>query len=330
MLPAEERRAFVELALVPGIGPTRLAHLHAVFGSYRGALGAPLALLRVVPAMTVAAATAIVSRDRAAIDRVEESLHRLGGGIVTPLDIEFPAGLRAIDDPPTILFTEGRLELLDRITVASGMARGLDAVAHWAAVDQPGGTIGVLGNGLGVIYPSANRTLYRRVAEEGLLITEFPPGERPNAGSFQRRNRLISGLARATIVVEGREGSGALITAHAAVDQGRDVLVVPGPITSRLSAAPHALLRNGAKPYLGPEDFWHAFPDVNRGEVAVERTVLIHRPRRVLETLDGVPRTVDDLAGELGWAPAEVAGALTELEVVGLADRGPAGFTRAR
>jgi DNA processing protein len=310
--------------------------------------------------MNRAAASAIVARDHSAIDRVLESLQRLGGRAITPLDLEFPAGLRAIPDPPVVLFAEGRMELLDRvtvsivgsrhpsgygvdvtrtiasmaaragITVASGMARGLDAVAHWAAVSEPGSTIGVLGNGLGVIYPAANRTLYRRVAQDGLLITEFAPGERPNAGSFQRRNRLISGLARATIVVEGRQGSGALITAHAAVDQGREVIVVPGPITSRLSDGPHGLLRNGAKPYLGPEDFWQSFPDISPAAVQVERTVLIHRPRRVLETLDGVPRTVDALAEELGWSPADVAGALTELEVVGLADRGPAGFTRAQ
>ena len=118
----------------------------------------------------------------------------------------------------------------------SGMARGLDAVAHAAALDAGGGTIGVLGNGLGVIYPAANRALYERVAARGLLLTEFPPGERPHAGSFPRRNRLISGLARVTVVVEAAVGSGALITAGTALDQGREVMAVPGPITSPVSA----------------------------------------------------------------------------------------------
>ncbi len=359
MLPTEEHRAYLALALIPGIGPARLGNLRQAFGSYRGALAAPFGLLRTVPAMTRAAATAVANRDQAAVDRVEESLHRLGGRVITPLDLEFPAGLSAIVDPPVMLFAEGRVELLDRLTVAivgsrhpthygievtrmvaglaagagiavaSGMARGLDAVAHWAAVGQPGGTIGVLGNGLGVIYPAANRSLYRRVAVEGLLVTEYPPGERPHGGSFQRRNRLISGLARATIVVEGREGSGALITAGAASDQGRDVLAVPGPITSRLSQGPNALVRDGATPYLGPADLWRLFPEVGSEAIPTERAVLIHRPRRVLETLDGVPRTVDDLAEVLGWAPADIAGALTELEVVGLAERGPAGFIRS-
>ena len=114
------------------------------------------------------------------------------------------------------------------LAVVSGMARGLDAVAHAAALDAGGATIGVLGNGLGVIYPAANRALYRRVAERGLLLTEFPPGERPAVGTFPRRNRLISGLARVTVVVEAADGSGTLITVGTALEQGRDVMVVPG------------------------------------------------------------------------------------------------------
>ncbi|MEP6744823.1 MAG: DNA-processing protein DprA, partial [Gemmatimonadota bacterium] len=121
------------------------------------------------------------------------------------------------------------------IVVVSGMARGCDAIAHSAALDAGGITIGVLGNGFGVIYPSANRALYERVRAEGLLLSEFAPGERPHAGSFPRRNRIISGLARATLVVEAGPTSGALITAGTALDQGREVLAVPGPITSATS-----------------------------------------------------------------------------------------------
>src|SRR5206468_12322798 len=117
-----------------------------------------------------------------------------------------------------------------RAVVVSGMARGIDALVHTAALDAAGGgTIGVLGNGFGVIYPTANRALYERMVAHGCLVTEHPPGERPHAGAFPRRNRLISGLAGVTVVIEAAPGSGALITADCALDQGRAVLAVPGP-----------------------------------------------------------------------------------------------------
>ena len=178
--------------------------------------------------------------------------------VLAPDDPRFPPALRQIPDAPTLLFAAGNLDLLCRTAVAivgsrshtryggeacrhfagglaragvvvvSGMARGIDALAHGAALDVGGGTVGVLGNGLGVVYPAANRALYERVLREGCLLTEHAPGERPNAGSFPRRNRMISGLARATIVVEARERSGALITADCALGQGHDVLAGRG------------------------------------------------------------------------------------------------------
>ncbi len=150
------------------------------------------------------------------------------------------------------------------LAVVSGMARGLDAVAHTAALDSGGATIGVLGNGLGVIYPTANRVLYQRVAANGLLLTEFPPGERPTAGSFPRRNRLISGLARVTVVVEAAEGSGALITAGTALDQGREVMAVPGNITSPSSVGANRLIRDGAEPLLSSDDLLAHYPEAVR------------------------------------------------------------------
>jgi DNA processing protein len=147
------------------------------------------------------------------------------------------------------------------IVVISGMARGLDAVGHVAALDAGGSTIGVLGNGLGVVYPAANRALYERVAAQGLLITEFPPGERPSVYTFPRRNRLISALARATVVVEAASGSGALITADAALEQGREVLAVPGNITSHTSVGTNRLIRDGAVPILEVADLLGLYPE---------------------------------------------------------------------
>jgi DNA processing protein len=286
------RLAYLALVQVPGLGPTRLRSLLHAFGSAIGAHSAPIGLLCSVPGVSRACASAIKATPLSVAHRLVEDVERLGARILLPDDAEFPALLRPIPEPPPVLYALGDLSVLDRpalavvgsrdhtaygetvarsaaahaaragIAVVSGMARGLDAVAHTAALDAGGTTIGVLGNGLGVIYPAANRGLYERAAERGLLITEFPPGERPHAGSFPQRNRLISGLARATLVVEAAIGSGALITAGSALDQGREVLAVPGPITSAVSAGTNRLLRDGATPYLEPADLFAHYANV--------------------------------------------------------------------
>ncbi len=285
-----ERAAYVALALTPGIGPSRLQAILDVCHTATGALSAPFAFLRSIPGISAAAATAIASTDPASGVRAVEAAQRVGGRTLIAVDPEYPELLRQIPDPPPLLFVLGDLSLLERpavaivgsrdhttygaevaralawglgsggIVVVSGMARGLDAVAHAGALDGGGGTIGVLGNGLGVVYPAANRALYQRVAERGLLLTEFPPGEKPTAGSFPRRNRLISGLARVTVVVEAAEGSGALITAGTALDQGRDVMAVPGPITSPSSVGTNRLIRTAPSRCSHQTICWHTTP----------------------------------------------------------------------
>ncbi len=276
MIPPIHRPAYVALALTPGIGAARLATLLRVFETPDGALQAPFAFLCTLPGISRAAATAIRSARADAGARVLEAIDRLGARCLLPGDPDFPAAFGTIPDPPILLFAQGRLDLLARpavaivgsrdhssygaevaaliagraaaagVVVVSGMARGLDAVAHAAALDAKGGTIGVLGNGLGVIYPAANRHLYERVCAAGVLLTEFPPGERPRVGSFPRRNRLISGLGRVTVVIEAAAGSGTLITVEAALDQGREVMAVPGAITSPTSVGTNRLIRDGA------------------------------------------------------------------------------------
>jgi DNA processing protein len=361
MLPPPERDAYLALALIPGIGPTRLRNLFESFQTYRGALSAPFALIRSVSGMSAAAATAVVDHDPEGVARVHAAMATLGGRILIPDDDEYPAPLRAIDDWPPVLFALGRLELLHGpavaivgtrhptgygiemtrdvagmaaalgITVVSGMARGLDAVAHWAALGQIGSTIGVLGNGLGVVYPAANRALYGRVVDEGLLLTEYPPGERPNAGSFLSRNRLISGLARATVVTEAPIKSGALKTAELAAEQSRDVLAVPGMVTSKKSDGTNRLIRDGVTPYLEPADLLTHYPEVrSRWKAQDETPALGPRLRTVFGALDGMPRSVDQLSIELRLNPGEVAGILTELEMAGLATAASGGFARAR
>ncbi len=354
--------AYVTLALVPGIGRVRLDVLEATLGSAEAALEASIDELAEVPSISRAAATAVAHADRRTGEKAIGRTHALGAVVLTPhLGSGFPQVLREIPDAPTLLFALGRPELLHReavgivgsrthsrygatacrlfakgasragLVVASGMARGLDRVAHEAALEECGGTVGVLGNGLGVIYPTANRALYELVAEHGCLLTEFPPGERPNAGSFPRRNRLISGLSRVTLVVEARERSGALITADCALSQGREVLAVPGPITSPLSVGCNRLIQHGAKPALALRDLLEEY-DIDQGSlpgVSLPRD-LSDEERRVLNILDLGVDQVDEIAQRYGSPAADALAVLTSLEIRGLVSQEPGkSFRRA-
>jgi DNA processing protein len=211
------------------------------------------------------------------------------------------------------------------------MARGLDAVAHLAALDAGGTTTGVLGNGLGVIYPAANRTLYERVAADGLLLTEFPPGERPMVGSFPRRNRLISGISRVTLVVEAAIGSGALITAGAALDQGREVMAVPGNITSLVSAGCNQLIRDGAGPVLEAADLLQHFPELvpitsKTAAAAASRTLpeALLPEERDLAGLFGTDAVhPDELAMKSRRPIGEVLALISGLEIAGVIEQCP-------
>jgi DNA processing protein len=205
------------------------------------------------------------------------------------------------------------------LVVVSGMARGIDATSHTAALDAGGGTVGVLGNGLGMVYPAANKGLYERVGAAGCLLTEYPPGERPHAGSFPRRNRLISGLSRVTLIVEAGDGSGALITADCALRQGRDVLAIPGPITSPLSLGCNRLIQHGAKPALGLRDVLEEYGMADAAVAAARfPTDLTESERRVLDLLGLGVELADDLAARLQCPAAEALATLTSLEIRGL------------
>ena len=358
----DDRAAYVALALTPGVGPARIATLLEACSTATGALSAPFAFLCSLPGIARATASAIRARtpDDGAI--AIAAAERLGAAVLLPGDEAFPARLLEIPDPPALLFALGRVELLVRtavaivgsrdhtdygalvcrqcaaaaatagIVVVSGMARGLDAVAHDAALAAGGTTAGVLGNGLGVIYPAANRALYERVAADGVLVTEFAPGERPHAGSFPRRNRLISGLSRVTVVVEAALGSGAIITAGTALDQGCDVMAVPGQITSPVSIGTNTLIRDGAEPLLSAGDLLAHFPEFLPAKrpaapVAAAATQpelpidLAPGLAAVAAPLRGATMHLDDLAERTGRSVSEVLAALCELEIAGLVEQ---------
>jgi DNA processing protein len=361
-----ERAAWVALALTPGIGASRLHALLEACHTPLGAISAPFEFLRTIPGLTAAAATALAAATVAQGEEVIERVERLGGRVLVPDDPGYPGGFKVIAEPPPVLFLLGRPELLGGPTVAvvgsrdhtpygaevarsvawhagaaglvvaSGMARGLDAVAHTAALDAGGASIGVLGNGLGVIYPAANRRLYERMAADGLLLSEFPPGEKPHAGSFPRRNRLISALARVTVVVEAALGSGALITADAALEQGREVMAVPGPITSPQSVGTNRLLRDGATPLLEASEVLAYYPDVEPpARAAILPASLTPLPDTLPEAeyavamlLGATPASVDELHLRSGRGPGVVLAALSSLELLGLVERQAGGRYR--
>lgn len=339
--------ATIALSLAPGVGVQRLRLLIASFGSAQAAIASPQAK---------------VNASLADGERVLTQLRELGARVVLLGDPDFPPQLEEIREPPPVLYVWGDLSLCTRPIVAivgsrdhtsygadaarilasavatravvvSGMARGIDAIAHHAALEAGGRSIGVLGNGFGVVYPKSNAALYDRMVKHGCLITEHPPWEPPHTGSFPRRNRLISGLAKAVVIVEAGRKSGALNTAEEALQQGRVVLAVPGPITSRTSVGTNTLIRDGAKPALSAGDILEEI-GISTGLDELGIALSTPAPRVPPVDLTGLqltiwnqmttePQHVDALVGATRTQPAEVLGALTELELRGLVRQGP-------
>jgi DNA processing protein len=265
-------------------------------------------------------------------------------------DVSYPALLAAIPDPPAVLWLRGDADpgalgapavavvgarvcssygravarTLGRdlaaagLTVVSGLARGIDAEAHRGALDGGGVTVAVLGCGIDRDYPAGHAELARRICDTGgLIVSEYEPGVEPAPWRFPARNRIIAGLCAATVVVEARERSGALITADFALEDGREVMAVPGEITSALSAGTNALLRLGATPVTGSGDVLEALgvEPPARVEDASRHTGAAATLLRVLA--DAGAATADELVRAAGMAPGEVAAALVELELAG-------------
>jgi DNA processing protein len=202
------------------------------------------------------------------------------------------------------------------VTVVSGLARGIDGEAHRGALEGGGLTVAVLGCGIDRDYPARHGELARRIAASGLVVSEYPPGTEPAPWRFPARNRIIAALAAATVIVEARDRSGALITADFALELGREVFAVPGEITASLSAGTNALIRQGAAPLLGPDDVLDA--------LGVERPMrgpppLSTAASALFELLADAPAGVDELVARSGCAAADVAAALVELELAGAA-----------
>jgi DNA processing protein len=212
------------------------------------------------------------------------------------------------------------------VPVVSGMALGIDSAAHEGALEGGGVTVAVLGGGADVPYPGSKRGLYRRIASSGLVVSELPPGLKPYRWCFPARNRIMAGFSAMTVVVEGNTSSGSLITAGLAADLGRDVGAVPGQVTSALAAGPNELIRDGAHVVRGAEDVLDALYGAGEGtrRASAAAPALDERLQALLDAVERGCGSADTIAS----APSEVGtvlAGLTELELLGLIHRGPAG-----
>jgi len=361
---AAERDYWVALCTVAGIGPIRFQRLLELCGDAQSAWNASGFELTRAGLERRSIEALLRLRNRASPEAIRARLQQLDIDTLTLQDAHYPGNLREIADPPPVLFVRGSLTDQDTlavalvgtrrataygiavaerlaaelacagVTVVSGLARGVDTAAHKAAVDAAGRTLAVLGNGLDQVYPSSNRQLAQRITAAGALVSEFPPGTPPDAINFPRRNRIIAGLSRVTVIIEAGDRSGALITADFALEQGRDVLAVPGSILSPTCTGSNELLKQGATPVTGVEDILNALGLLTETTAGMARAV----PTRILgeqesfvwEALGADPRHVDELARSLGRGAGEVSATLAMLELNGMARQvGTMLYTRA-
>lgn len=338
------RDRLIALSLLPFLTPNRTRLLREFFDPLDLACNASISLLQGLLSVTPEQAEQV--RNPLTVD-ARARVAALRDRVITLADETYPTLLKEIIDPPLALHFRGDVSLLTRpsiaivgsrraspyglnaaetlaqqiagagIVIVSGGARGIDATAHQAALDAAGATIAVLGTGIDVVYPSSNRRLFRRIEDRGLILSEFPPGTPPRPENFPIRNRVISGLARGTVIVEATSRSGSLITARMAAEQGRDVFAVPGSIFSDRSEGTHRLIQYGAKLVHDANDVLEEFPGGLRATQAnqIEPESPLKEVLAVLSKDDGAH--VDTVAARVGRTPALVAESLLQLELEG-------------
>lgn len=353
-----ERRDWLRLARAQNVGPVTFAALIARFHSASTALAE---LPRLARRGGASGDLKIPSAAEAA--RELESTAKLGGRIIASIEPDFPFALAALDAPPPLIAVSGNMPLLSRemiavvgarnasalgrkfaaelasalgnagLVVVSGMARGIDSAAHQGALAT--GTVAVLAGGIDDIYPPENARLYKEIWANGAIVSEMPTGQKPQAQHFPRRNRIISGLSRGVVVVEAAEGSGSLITARLAAEQGREVFAVPGSPLDPRSKGTNRLIREGAtlvesaddvlevlRPLLN-ETFREPLNDLFLSEKADPRDAVSDDElrRTVLELVGPAPAPVDEIVRQSEAPASEVLCAIMELELAGRVHR---------
>lgn len=336
------------LKLVPGIGPAKLARLwqwrpqpYAIWRAGKEELISCLGNDQAVDAL-------IEWRGRIQPEVEWEKLQRAGIRVTTPGSPDYPPNLNNIYNPPLMLYYLGDLEQADLslaivgsrtaspygkamaqslarnlaeggFSIVSGLARGIDGAAHRGALLGGGKTITVLGSGLDVIYPREHKALFEEIQQNGAVVSEFPLGTQPLSMNFPVRNRIIAGISLGTLVVEGKEKSGSLITADYALEQGRDVFAMPGPVNSENSRGPHKLIKQGAKLVESAadvlEEYVHLLPE--KPAMTAITTSCPQEYHGLMQVLSLQPTHIDDICRQLGTVPEKIAALLVHLELAG-------------
>ncbi len=341
---------WVGFSLIPGIGRVKLAQMESYFSSLGAAWSATPADLKHAGLDSSAIDAIKQGRPKISLEEEMAKLERYGITVLTCRDPDYPRRLREIHDFPPILFVRGTLLPEDewclavvgtrratvygrqvteeivtplaqsKITIVSGLAKGIDSTAHHSALEAGGRTIAVFASGLDIVYPGENAHLARRIIEQGALISEYPLGTRPRAENFPRRNRILSGLSLGVLVVEAGETSGAMITAHLALEQNREVFAVPGSILSPASRGTNHLIQEGAKLVRHHTDI---LEELNLTEVAhqIEMKEVIpasDTESLLFKQLTAEPTHIDELCRTSGLPIPAVSSTLAMMELKGL------------
>jgi len=341
---------WVGFNLVKGIGAVRLRQILDFFGSLEVAWNSPMDgfISAGLPQKTIENLQKV--RTQVDLDLIMANIDKKKIKVITWEDADYPRRLKEINQAPPVLFINGSINVEDDwavavvgtrrvtpygrqvaveiarflaqngVTVVSGLARGVDAIAHQSALQAGGRTIAVLGSGVDVVYPPEHAKLAKEIIAQGALISDYPIGTAPDGVNFPPRNRIISGLSLATVVVEAGEKSGALITAEFAVDQGRDVFAVPGSILTPQSAGTNKLIEQGARPLLRMEEILEVLKleQIPAKQTARRINPLSAQEKRLLDILSHDPLHVDELSNLAGLPINEVSATLTMMELKGL------------
>ncbi len=345
----DDVRYWLAFNLTRGIGPAKVRALLDYFGGLESAWRAPEVQLQEAGLECRALKSMLAARKDLDLDQLEQQLAQAGVQVLTWDHPDYPTRLRNLIDRPPVLYVHGELTPADEwavaivgtrnasaygrevacnlgyalgqagVTVVSGLARGIDRIAHVAALEAGGRTVAVLGSGLDRVYPAEHKKLAERIRESGAVISDYPLGTNPEARNFPPRNRLISGLSLVVVIVEAGERSGALITAEFAADQGREVFAVPGSILSKRSRGTNRLIRDGVQPVLSAED---VLEELNLQMVAEHKVARVELPTNptestILTHLSAEPLHVDELTVLTSLPVADVSSTLAMMELKG-------------
>ena len=346
----KDTKYWVGFNLVKGIGPARIEKLLDYFGNLPDAWSSPTCHLTAAGLNAKLSQQLIQIRQNVSLDKLIADLLAAGIQVLTWDDAAYPEQLRQINQSPFVIYLKG--DLLDEdvwsiavvgtrrfsaygqqvaeqmawalaeqgITIVSGLARGIDGIAHQQALDAGGRTLAVLGSGLDQIYPPEHRDLAHRISQQGGLISDYPPGTPPDGSNFPPRNRIISGLSKAVLVIEAGQRSGALITANYAADQGKEIFAVPGKITAPLSKGTNKLIKLGAHPLLEVQDVLDFLNMKLVARQQVVRRTLPSDPKEAVlfNAVGDEPLHVDELSIKTDLPIEEVTATLAVMELKGM------------